>query len=209
MITTAQSGIFVNGGRKARISRNIIQNIDAIDGIDIQGTASGFFSDSIIEGNSISNPGPIAQQGCGIYEATGTGVSNNTIVNNSVNDAFCGVAYVTGETFHAGASLNTLYPAFNSDLPDSPPPPTEPSAIRNGGVESSLRGLQRRVLPSDFAGLANQPGCCRTTRNQAAIEFENAQFVSRHFASGGIVVNEFTLGFERIPITLICPFTGV
>ena len=134
VITNAQSGIFINGANRLRVTNNQIRNIDAMSGMDIQATASGFFTNSVITGNSIFNVGPIDQnasnnfEGCGINEASGTGtVSGNEISQNTVNDAFCGVAHVTADNVEAGVYLNTLYTELNSDLfPNAYPPAVEP-----------------------------------------------------------------------------------
>jgi nitrous oxidase accessory protein NosD len=132
-ITNAQSGIFINGGNKAQITNNTIMNIDALDGISIQGTASGFFTNSVIAGNTISHVFPIAASasvngsGCGIEEAPGTGVAQNIIVDNTINDAYCGVAFVTADNLFSGSYFNTLYTSFNADLyPTAFPPAVEP-----------------------------------------------------------------------------------
>jgi hypothetical protein len=133
VITNAQSGIFINGGNNLRITNNQISNIDAMSGMDIQGTASGFLTNSVIDGNNIFNVGPIDadasnnEEGCGINEYSGTGVSGNIISNNTVNDAYCGVAYVTAD--HVGPNMfyNTLYTQFDSDsYPSTYPPAVEP-----------------------------------------------------------------------------------
>lgn len=124
VITSAQSGIFVNGGSHVRIAGNQISDIDLLDGIDIQGTASGFFTDSFIAGNSIVDLGPVANQSCGIFEAPGTGISGNTISHTTVNDGFCGVAYVSADRVKDGSYHNVLYTEINTDLPL--PSPVEP-----------------------------------------------------------------------------------
>lgn len=124
VITNAQNGIFINGGKNARIVNNLISNIDLLDGIDIQGTASGFFSDSEIANNTIVNVVPIANEDCGVFEYADTGVSGNTISNNTVNDAYCGVAHVSADQVSGGTYHNTLYDLVNVDQPL--PPPTEP-----------------------------------------------------------------------------------
>jgi nitrous oxidase accessory protein NosD len=134
IITNAQSGIFINGANKLRVTNNQIRNIDAMSGMDIQATASGYFTNSVIAGNSIHNVGPIDinasndEEGCGINEYSGTGIfSGNQIFQNTVNDAYCGVAHVTTDSVEAGTYLNTLYAELNSDLfPSMFPPPTEP-----------------------------------------------------------------------------------
>ena len=102
IITTAQSGIFINGGRNVQIRNNLISDIDYLDGIDIQGTASGSFTESIIENNTISSLGPVENESCGIWEYSGTGVSGNTIRGNTVNDGFCGVGYVDADHVENG-----------------------------------------------------------------------------------------------------------
>jgi Right handed beta helix region len=124
VITNAQSGIFINGANGARITDNLISDIDVLDGIDIQGTASGFFTNSRIDGNSIFNVVvlSVANQSCGIFESPGTGVSGNTISHTTVNDAYCGVAHVAADHVESGNYYNTLYTELNSDLPTFPPP---------------------------------------------------------------------------------------
>lgn len=124
IITSAQSGIFVNGGSHAQIVNNLISDIDLLDGIDIQGTASGSFTDSLIANNTILNAGPVANQGCGIFESSGTGVSGNTISNNTVKDGYCGVACVSADQVTGGSYHNTLYTVLNAD--QSLPSPAEP-----------------------------------------------------------------------------------
>lgn len=133
IISKAQSGIFANGANDLRITNNLISNIDALSGMDIQGTASGSFTNSVIQGNTVFNVGPIEadasnnEEGCGINEYSGTGVSGNTIANNTVNDAYCGVAYVTGDHVGPNVFLNTLYTELNSDsYPSAFPPAVEP-----------------------------------------------------------------------------------
>ena len=135
IIANAQSGIFINGANRAQITNNTISNIDAMSGMDIQGTAKGFFTNSVIQGNTISNVGPIDQnaslneEGCGINEYSGTGVSGNSILSNTINDAYCGVAYVTADPVQLGVYSNTLYNELNGDLyPSSFPPALEPPA---------------------------------------------------------------------------------
>lgn len=127
VITNAQSGIFLNGANQARIVDNIIMNIDALDGIDIQGSASGYFSNSLIAGNTISHIFPISstastnETGCGINEATGTGVAGNAIWNNTINDAYCGVAVVAADMVYSSRYMNVLYEVVNADQSPYPP----------------------------------------------------------------------------------------
>src|ERR1700693_284172 len=124
IITNAQSGIFINGANGARITDNLISDIDVLDGIDIQGTAAGFFTNSRIDGNSIFNGVvlSVANQSCGIFESPGTGVSGNTISHITVNDAYCGVAHVAADHVESGNYHNTLYRELNGALPTFPPP---------------------------------------------------------------------------------------
>lgn len=125
IITHAQSGIFINGGSGARISDNFISDIDALDGIDIQGTASGFFTNSRIDNNTIFNVTPLTNEGCGVFEFSGTGIAGNTISHTTVNDAYCGVGFVTADHVDTGDYHNTLFTDINDDT-FSFPPPTEP-----------------------------------------------------------------------------------
>jgi hypothetical protein len=51
----------------------------------------------------------------------------NLITNNSINDAYCGVAYVTGDQVYSGVYSNVLYATLNEDLyPTTFPPAVEP-----------------------------------------------------------------------------------
>ncbi|MBV9770479.1 MAG: right-handed parallel beta-helix repeat-containing protein [Bryobacterales bacterium] len=134
IIDRAQSGIFINGANRLRVTNNQIRNIDAMSGMDVQASASGVFTNSIIEGNSISHVGPINQnassdeEGCGINEYSGTGTfSGNQIAANTVNDAYCGIAHVTTDHVEFGSYFNTLYTELNSDdYPTSFPAAVEP-----------------------------------------------------------------------------------
>jgi hypothetical protein len=127
IITNVQSGIFLNGATHAQVSNNVIMSVDALDGIDIQGTASGVFTGSIISGNKISHVFPISGQRCGIFEAPNTGVSRNLIFENRVDDAYCGVAFVSADNNFSNVYSNTLYTELNIDqYPNGLPQPTEP-----------------------------------------------------------------------------------
>jgi parallel beta-helix repeat protein len=126
VITNAQSGIFINGGSQMIIRNNTIRNIQGYDGIDIQGTASGSFTQSLIQGNTIFNVTPIGDYGCGIWEDSGTGVAGNLIDGTTVNDAYCGVAYVEADHVLPGDYNNALYLLLDTDANPTNPPPTEP-----------------------------------------------------------------------------------
>ena len=132
-ISTVQSGIFLNGANNVQVTNNTIMNVDALDGIDIQGTAAGYFTNSVISGNVISHVFPISSYssvnyaGCGINEYSGTGVAMNLILNNTINDAYCGVAYVSADQVYSSVFTNVLYATLNEDLyPTAFPPAVEP-----------------------------------------------------------------------------------
>ena len=116
IITNVQSGIFISGGNAARIANNLIKNLQALDGIDIQGTAAGHFTNRVIEGNTIFDVFPINsdasndEAGCGINEASSMGVSGNIFRNNTVNDAYCGIAFVTADSVQGGSYLTRYTP---------------------------------------------------------------------------------------------------
>ena len=134
VIQNAQSGIFINGANQLRVLNNVISNIDAMSGLDMQATASGYFTNNVIAGNIITNVGPIDQnastdeEGCGINEYPGNGIfSGNEISHNTVNDAYCGVAHVTADWVNDGVYFNTLYKELDAELyPVAFPPATEP-----------------------------------------------------------------------------------
>ncbi len=121
IIMKAQSGIFIKGGTQLTISNNVIGNIEGADGIDIQGVTNSLF-----DGNTISNALPLSNQACGIFEDTGTKVSGNIILNTTVNDAYCGVTYVSADQVLLGSYFNTLYTDVNGDLNPNGLPATEP-----------------------------------------------------------------------------------
>jgi len=134
VITNAQSGIFINGANRLRVSNNQIRNIDAMSGMDIQASASGVFTNSVILNNGIFNVGPIDmnasnnEEGCGIDEYSGTGTfSGNQLWENAVTDAYCGVAHVGADVVQLGAYFDVLYNELNSDdYPSAFPPAVEP-----------------------------------------------------------------------------------
>jgi nitrous oxidase accessory protein NosD len=121
VITNAQSGIFINGVVQASITNNVISNIEGYDGIDVEG-----LTNSQIQGNKIFNALPIDNYSCGVYEFSGTGDMGNTIANNAVNDAYCGVGYVTADAVESGTYVDTLYTTYNTDLSPDGLPPVEP-----------------------------------------------------------------------------------
>jgi hypothetical protein len=135
-ISNAQSGIFMNGVTQAKITNNVISNIQGLDGMDLEGV-----TDSLIQGNTVFNALPVSNDSCGIWENTGTGISGNTIENNTVNDAYRGVAYVTADRVVSGTYFNTLYTTFNIDLNPEGPPPVEP------GTPPSAAAFRSRHQP--------------------------------------------------------------
>lgn len=128
-IASVQSGIIVNVANRVRITNNVIMNVDAIDGMD----ALAGLTNSVISGNTITHVFPISNfssieyAGCGINIYSGAGSGMNTISENTVNDAYCGVAYVTSDHVFEGKYINTLYATLNEDLfPTTFPPAVEP-----------------------------------------------------------------------------------
>jgi parallel beta-helix repeat protein len=128
VINNVQAGIFVNGATYPQIIGNMVSSVDAYDGIHIQASVSGFYA-----ANRIFHVGPINtntsddEAGCGINDISGTGSSGNNIMGNWVNDAYCGVGYVSTDRVEENIFLNTLYEILNGDnYPSVFPPPTEP-----------------------------------------------------------------------------------
>lgn len=135
IVTKAQFGFFLNGANAARITDNVIKDISVGKGIQLQGVTN-----SLIARNTISGVLPIQTASCGIFEptlvnapppppgASLTPDSGNIIRDNTVNDAYCGVAHVTADAVESGTYFNTLYTTLNTDqLAGGPyPPPTEP-----------------------------------------------------------------------------------
>lgn len=131
VINDVQAGIFVNGATSPQVIGNIVSSVDAYDGIHIQGSVSGLYA-----GNRILHVGPFTtdtsnnEAGCGINDISGTGSSGNNIMANWLNDAYCGVGYVTSDRVEANIFLNTLYETLNGDnYPTVFPPPTEPGQM--------------------------------------------------------------------------------
>jgi hypothetical protein len=134
VISNVQAGIFVNGYavegvvRDALIANNTISNVDDLSAIHLQGTVS-----ASITGNRIFHVGPFNsdtssnEAGCGVDDVSGSGSSQNIIWGNLVNDAYCGVGYVTGDYVDENVFVNTLNETLNGDnYPDAFPPPVEP-----------------------------------------------------------------------------------
>jgi hypothetical protein len=128
IISEAQAGIFVNGANDLKILDNEISNIYGYDGITIQGTAAGFFTNSIVRGNRIYGMEGITDPNtgaCGIFEFPNTGVfSGNEFSDNTVNDAFCGASLNPPDSVRSGEYFNVLYQVLNSTNPS--PLPVEP-----------------------------------------------------------------------------------
>jgi hypothetical protein len=120
VINHVQSGIFLNVVNRARISNNLIGNIDALDGIDMQGT-----SNSVVDSNTIFNATPLANLSEGVFEADDGVEANNVISNNTVNDAYSGVVFVSTSHLTGNRYFNVLYPELINNG-TSGPPPTEP-----------------------------------------------------------------------------------
>jgi len=125
VINHAQSGIFLNAVNGASVTSNMVGNIDILDGVDMQGT-----SNSLVDSNTIFNLTPLQNLSEGVFEAAGPGSAggvegDNVISNNTVNDAYCGVVFVSTSRVSGGRYLNVLYPQLLSNG-QSGPPPTEP-----------------------------------------------------------------------------------
>ncbi len=121
VINHVQSGVFFNGGNRASITNNLIGNIDLLDGIDMLGA-----SNSLVSGNTIFNATPLTNLSEGVFEAFGGAEGNNTISNNTVNDAYCGVAFVATSHVTNNKYFNVLYPQLATPNGQPIPPPTEP-----------------------------------------------------------------------------------
>ncbi|HTX35884.1 MAG TPA: right-handed parallel beta-helix repeat-containing protein [Bryobacteraceae bacterium] len=148
IISNVQSGVFVNGATNPRVINNVVSNVDALSGIHIQGSVTGLYL-----GNKVFHVGPFTtdtssdEEGCGLNSVSGTNNSANIIQGNWVNDAYCGVAYVTSDVVFSNAYMNTLYETLNGDnYPDTFPPPTEPGAspfvVSAAGVHRARKVLQ-------------------------------------------------------------------
>jgi nitrous oxidase accessory protein NosD len=125
VINHVQSGIFLNAVNRARITNNLVGNIDLLDGIDMQGT-----SNSLVDGNTVFNATPLQNESEGVFEAFGPGSAggveaNNVISNNTVNDAYSGVVFVSTSHLSGNRYFNVLYPELINNG-TSGPPPTEP-----------------------------------------------------------------------------------
>jgi hypothetical protein len=150
-INNVQAGVFVNGANKAVVTGNSVANVDALSAIHIQGGTSGLY-----ENNRILHVGPLTtdtafdEEGCGINDVSGTGSMNNQIHSNFIADAYCGVAYVTGDQFGGNSFVNTLYETLDEDnYPDTFPPPVEPGqtapSSNAGGQGSVLKKIGKGV----------------------------------------------------------------
>ena len=131
VISNVQAGVFVNGATYPQVIGNTVTSVDAVDGIHIQGSVSGFYA-----GNRITNVGPFSattasdERGCGLNDVSGSGSSGNYMMANSVSDAYCGVGYVSTDFVEANIFLNVLYLTLNDDnYPTGFPPATEPGQM--------------------------------------------------------------------------------
>lgn len=138
VINHVQSGIFLNGVNRARITNNLVGNIDSLDGIDMEGT-----SNSLVDGNTIFNATPLENLSEGVFEAYTVGEGNNEISNNTVNDAYCGVAFVLTSHVTKGKYFNVLYPKLLSNGQPGPPPtePPLPSILASRAVKDRKAAL--------------------------------------------------------------------
>jgi len=75
-----------------------------------------------VDGNTIFNATPLENLSEGVFENTGGGEGNNEISNNTVNDAYCGVAFVATSHVKHGSYFNVLYPELLSNGQPGPPP---------------------------------------------------------------------------------------
>jgi Right handed beta helix region len=124
VITNVQSGIFLNGGNKYFITRNTIQNVDGLfNGIHMQYLDPDSLTNVLVEGNTVSNVLPLSNQTCGIGEVVGPNIYGNKILNNTINDAYCGVGSVSTDVVLGTITYNTLYPLLDAA---ASPPPVEP-----------------------------------------------------------------------------------
>jgi parallel beta-helix repeat protein len=117
VINHVQSGIFLNSVNCARITDNLIGNMDGID--------MYYTSNSLVDGNTIFNATPLGNFSEGVFEAYGGSEGNNEISNNTVNDAYPGVVFVATSHVKHGRYFNVLYPELLSNG-NPGPPPTEP-----------------------------------------------------------------------------------
>lgn len=128
-IANVQSGIFINVANNLRITNNVIMNVDAIDGMDALAglTNSHFSGNTITHVFPITNFASVEYSGCGINIYSGAGSGMNTFSENTVNDAYCGIAYLTSDHVLSGTYINVLYATLNEDLYSTAfPPAVEP-----------------------------------------------------------------------------------
>ncbi len=131
VISNVQSGIFVNGAIRPHVQSNIINNVDILNGVNIQGSVSGVYW-----ANHISHI--LFPTGCGLADIAGTGSSGNQFSDNSVNDGYCGIGFLSGDQVgRDNIFLNILYETLElDDYTTTPlPPPTEPGGGYAGEIK--------------------------------------------------------------------------
>lgn len=119
VINNVQYGIFVNGATTPIVTGNIVNNVD-FNGVQIQASISGVYS-----ANRVSHVLGL----CALADIAGSGGSDNQFSFNWVNDAVCGIGYLTGDGLGTdNFFFNALYQTLNlDDYTTTPlPPPTEP-----------------------------------------------------------------------------------
>lgn len=88
---------------------------------------------------------PLTNEGCGVFEYSGTGVAGNTISHNIVNDAYCGVGIVPTDHAETGDYHNTIFTDINTDNFSYP-------ALRSRNKDQSIPSKRLKVLQKQKPG---------------------------------------------------------
>lgn len=103
VISEAQTGIALSSNRNARVTNNLISNIDTLDGVDTRADLVGVPSTgNEISGNIFRNMSLDTHSA-----AVNVNTPGNSIVGNTVNDAYAGVLFVSGDNVGKNTYYNT------------------------------------------------------------------------------------------------------
>lgn len=102
VLSGAQTGIALSSNRDGRVTNNLISDIDTLDGVDFRADLGVPSTGNEISGNIFRNMSSETQSAA--VKATTPG---NSIFGNTVNDAYAGVLFVSGNNVGKNIYYNT------------------------------------------------------------------------------------------------------
>lgn len=102
VISEAQTGVALSSNRNARVTNNIILDIDTLDGVDTRADLGIPSTGNEISGNIFRNMSLDTHSA-----AVNINTPGNSIFGNTVNDAYAGVLFVSGDNVGKNTYYNT------------------------------------------------------------------------------------------------------